>query len=87
MPMMNTPMHSSGSSWMYGDPLYGMSLRGLQLGQNSSGSGDPFTQRQEELLDEQIKTLRQNRVWGAVTAVAAVGSLVIALIAMRSRRG
>jgi hypothetical protein len=43
--------------------------------------------KQEEIIEEQLKTLRWNRIWSGVGALAAVGALLISFAALnRSRR-
>jgi hypothetical protein len=71
-----TPVHQS---WIVGtidQPAVNGGLSGPGLSQ----------EKQDEIIEEQLKTLRWNRIWSGVGAIAAVGALLISLASLRRSR-
>ena len=59
-----------------------------ELGQGSYTEARDDLERQMMMqrMAEEMKTLRWNRIWSGVSALAAVGALVISIAAFRRRR-
>lgn len=69
--------------YMQGWTVGTVSRRGDGLGETAEE--ELRTQLELKRLSEEIKTTRQTRVWAAVGAMAAVGGLVVSIVALRRR--
>lgn len=64
----------------------GGNLAGYVLGQDAPTQEEVDRQLMMKRYEEEMKTLRWNRIWSGVSAVAAVGALAISIAAFRRRR-
>jgi hypothetical protein len=68
------------SGWIVGN------LSGTRLGQDAAvdnANGDAQQNLEMKRILEELRSIRSQRIWGAVTALVGVGGLVIAAIALR----